>query len=244
MNVLVPVKHVIDYNVQIQIKDGAVVHDQVKHSINPFDEIALEEAIRLKEQGVVKNILAVSIGPETVKATLRHALALGADQALHIDTNETLSTLNRAEILSSLVTENDIQLVLMGQQAIDDDANQTGQILAALLNWPQATFASEIKVGKVWEVTREVDGGLQTISVELPAVITTDLRLNEPRFASLPNIMKAKSKPCETKPLASFNLTEDNALEVLEVSEPPQRKSGKIVADIEDIVAIIKEHCS
>jgi len=244
MHVLIPVKHVIDYNVQIQIKSGQVVHDQVKHSINPFDEIALEEAIRLKEKSFISKITAISIGPEDVKTTLRHALALGADQALHIHTDEALSTLNRAEVLQTIVSKENIDLVLMGKQAIDDDANQTGQILAALLEWPQATFASAIKPGDTWEVTREVDGGLQTIAITLPAVITVDLRLNEPRFASLPNIMKAKSKPCQTIPINEFNLTEDQAIEVLEVTEPPKRQAGTMVKEIDDLIKIIQEHCA
>ena len=244
MHVLVPVKHVIDYNVQIQIKNGQVVHDQVKHSINPFDEIALEEAICLKEKGIISTITAISIGTQDVKTTLRHALALGADQAIHIESEANLSTFNRAELLQAIVVKENIELVLMGKQAIDDDANQTGQILAALLNWPQATFASEIKPGDTWEVTREVDGGLQTIGIKLPAVITVDLRLNEPRFASLPNIMKAKAKPCQSISLNEFNLTQDNAIEVLEITEPPKREAGKIVKDIDDIIKVIKEHCA
>ena len=244
MHVLVPVKHVIDYNVQIQIKAGKVVHDQVKHSINPFDEIALEEAIRLKEKGIVSSITAVSIGAEDVQTTLRHALALGADQAIHVQAEDGLSTLNRAEILQTIITQENIELVLMGKQAIDDDANQTGQILAALMHWPQATFASEIKPGDTWEVTREVDGGLQTIAITLPAVITVDLRLNEPRFASLPNIMKAKAKPCKTIALDDFELSIDNAIEVLEVTEPPKRQAGKIVKEIDEIIKVIQEHCA
>lgn len=245
MNVLVPVKHVIDYNVQIQIKDGAVVHDQIKHSINPFDEIALEEAIRLKESGVIKTITAVSIGDESVIATLRHALALGADKALHIHTDQTLSTLNRAEVFKTLVEKHGFDLVLMGKQAIDDDANQTPQMLAAILDWPQATFASKITPGTTqWEIIREVDGGLESIAVKLPAVISVDLRLNEPRFASLPNIMQAKAKPCETLSIDDFSLTQNSELEVLETTEPPQRQAGKMVEDIDDILKIIQEHCS
>jgi electron transfer flavoprotein beta subunit len=245
MQVLVPVKHVIDYNVQIQIKDGHVVHDQVKHSINPFDEIALEEAIRLKEKGVISGITVVSMGPPSVVTTLRHALALGADQAIHIDTAETtLNTLNRAEILMQLVNEHAYDLVLMGKQAIDDDASQTPQMLAALLDWPQATFASSITPGTPnWAVTREIDGGLETLSLPMPAVISVDLRLNEPRFASLPNIMKAKSKPCHTKALADFNLTHTDAIEIIDETPPAQRQAGRIVADLDEFITIIKEHC-
>lgn len=245
MQVLVPVKHVIDYNVQIQIKDGHVVHDQVKHSINPFDEIALEEAIRLKEKGVISTITVVSIGPNDVMTTLRHALALGADEAIHIDaTNTVLNTLNRAEILMQLVTERGYDLVLMGKQAIDDDASQTPQMLAALLDWPQATFASSIQPGNPhWEVTREIDGGLETIAVPMPAVISVDLRLNEPRFASLPNIMKAKSKPCQTKALAGFNLTHSDAIEIIDETPPAQREAGRIVEELDEFITIIKEHC-
>ncbi|MGD9650667.1 MAG: electron transfer flavoprotein subunit beta/FixA family protein, partial [Dongiaceae bacterium] len=209
MKILVPIKRVIDFNVKIRVRaDGSGVETQnVKMSINPFDEIAVEEAIRLKEKSLAKEIIAVSIGPAQVQETLRHSLALGADRAIHIVSDQELSPLQIAKILQKIIMEESPALVIMGKQAIDDDSNQTGQMLAALLDWPQATFASKLTVnGNNAEVTREIDGGLETLALELPAIITTDLRLNTPRFASLPNIMKAKSKPLATKPVAEYGL--------------------------------------
>ncbi|MGE0251325.1 MAG: electron transfer flavoprotein subunit beta/FixA family protein [Dongiaceae bacterium] len=239
MKILVPIKRVIDFNVKIRVRaDGSGVETQnVKMSINPFDEIAVEEAIRLKEKSLAKEIIAVSIGPAQVQETLRHSLALGADRAIHIVSDQELSPLQIAKILQKIIMEESPALVIMGKQAIDDDSNQTGQMLAALLDWPQATFASKLTVnGNNAEVTREIDGGLETLALELPAIITTDLRLNTPRFASLPNIMKAKSKPLATKPVAEYGLDLKPQVKTIKVLEPAKRQGGIKVADVPELV--------
>lgn len=246
MKVLVPVKRVVDPYVKIQIRtDGSGVETQhVKMTMNPFDEIALEEAIRWKETGIATEIIAVSLGPQTVQETLRAALALGADSALHLQTSALLEPLAVAKCLRKIVEQQHISLVIMGKQAIDDDCNQTGQMLAALLNWPQATFASKISFvenQQKMEVTREVDGGLETIQVILPAVITTDLRLNEPRYASLPNIMQAKRKPLTTQDIAALDIDIHPRLERLAVTPPLPRKAGKMVQDVAELIHYLRD---
>jgi len=243
MKLLVPVKRVLDYNVKVRVKaDGSGVDlANLKMSMNPFDEIAVEEAVRLKEKGVATEILAVSIGPMQAQDTLRTAMAMGADRALLIQTDEDLQPLAVAKVLKALVDQEKPDLVLMGKQAIDGDNNAVGQMLAALMDRPQATFASKIEIaGGKAEVTREVDGGLQTISVDLPAVITADLRLNEPRFASLPNIMKARKKPLEIRPLADLGADTAPRLTVTKVAEPEGRKAGIKVDSAADLVARLK----
>lgn len=239
MKILVPVKRVVDYNVRIRIKpDGSGVEtDNVKMSMNPFDEIAMEEAVRLKEAGVATEIVAVSAGVAQCQETLRSALALGADRAILIETTEQLQPLAVAKLLAAVVKQENPSLVIMGKQAIDDDANQTGQMLAGLLDIPQATFASKVVVadGKA-TVTREVDGGLETISMSLPAVVTADLRLNEPRYATLPNIMKAKKKPLDTTTPDALGVDVAPRLKTLKVSEPPVRSAGVIVPDVATLV--------
>jgi electron transfer flavoprotein beta subunit len=239
MKCLVPVKRVIDYNVKVRVKsDGSGVEtEHVKMSLNPFDEIALEEAARLKEAGVVTEIVAVSIGVAVTQETLRIALARGADRALLIETEETFESLNIAKILKKIIDQENPNLVLMGKQAIDDDANQTGQMLAALLGWPQGTFASKVEIIDVKSavVTREVDGGLETLRLSLPAIITTDLRLNEPRYISLPNVMRAKSKPLEKISLGSLGLSLKKHIETLKVEAPKIRKSGIKVNSIKEL---------
>jgi electron transfer flavoprotein beta subunit len=243
MKLLVPVKRVLDYNVKVRVKADQTGVDlsNLKMSMNPFDEIAVEEAVRLKEKGVATEIIAVSIGPAQAQDTLRTALAMGADRGLLIQTDQDLEPLAVAKLLKALVDAEKPDLVLMGKQAIDGDNNAVGQMLAALMDRPQATFASkvDIKDGKV-EVTREVDGGLQTISVDLPAVITTDLRLNEPRFASLPNIMKARKKPIEIKAAADYGVDIAPRLSVLKVTEPAGRKAGIKVSSAADLVERLK----
>jgi electron transfer flavoprotein beta subunit len=243
MKLLVPVKRVLDYNVKVRVKADKTGVDlsNLKMSMNPFDEIAVEEAVRLKEKGVASEIVAVSIGPAQAQDTLRTALAMGADRALLIQTDQDLEPLAVAKLLKALVDEEKPDLVLMGKQAIDGDNNAVGQMLAALMDRPQATFASklEIKDGEA-EVTREVDGGLQTISVDLPAVITADLRLNEPRFASLPNIMKARKKPIEIKALSDYGVDTAPRLTVLKVTEPEGRKAGIKVASAAELVERLK----
>jgi len=239
MKVLVSVKRVIDYNVKVRVKaDGTGVETaNVKMSMNPFDEIAMEEAVRLKEAGVVTEIIAVSCGVQACQETLRTALAIGADRAILVETNEELQPLAVAKILSSICKKEAPQLVILGKQAIDDDANQTGQMLAALLGWPQATFASKVVVEKEQaKVTREVDGGLETISIRLPAIVTTDLRLNEPRYVTLPNIMKAKKKTLETLKPDALGVDVAPRLQTLKVAEPPKRKAGVKVPDAKDLV--------
>ena len=243
MKALVAVKRVVDYNVKIRVKtDGSGVEtENVKFSANPFDEIAVEEAVRLKEAGVVSEIVAVSIGPAAAQDVLRASLALGADRAILVQTDDEAQPLAVAKILKALCDRETPQLVIMGKQAIDDDSNQTGQALAALLGWPQGTFASKLAVrdGRA-EVTREIDGGLETVSLSLPAVVTTDLRLNEPRYASLPNIMKAKKKPFEVIPAADLGLDIAPRLITLRVEAPPKRQAGARVASVAALVDKLK----
>jgi len=243
MKIIVPVKRVIDYNVKPRVKtDGTGVDlANVKMSMNPFDEIAVEEAIRLKEKGVATEIIAVSVGPAKAQETLRTALAMGADRAILIQTDEEVEPLGVAKLLAKVAAEETPGLVILGKQAIDDDSNQTGQMLAALLGWPQGTFASKVEVvGDSVSVTREVDGGLETVKLSVPAIITTDLRLNEPRYASLPNIMKAKSKPLANKTPADYGVDVSPRLETLTVVEPPKRVAGIKVADVDELVAKLK----
>ena len=243
MKVLVPVKRVVDYNVKVRVKSDQTGVDiaNVKMSMNPFDEIAVEEATRLKEKGVAAEVLAVSCGVAQCQETLRTAMAIGADRAILVETQEELQPLAVAKLLKALVDKEQPQLVILGKQAIDDDSNQTGQMLAALLDWPQATFASKVEVGdgKV-AVTREVDGGLETLSLSLPAIVTTDLRLNEPRYVTLPNIMKAKKKPLETVKPEDLGVDVAPRLKTLKVAEPPARQAGVKVADVAELVGKLK----
>ena len=242
MKLLVAVKRVIDYNVKPRVKmDGSGVDlANVKMSMNPFDEIAVEEAIRLKEKGVATEIVAVSIGPAKAQETLRTALAMGADRAILVQTDEEVEPLAVAKILAKIAEGEQPQLVILGKQAIDDDNNATGQMLAALLGWPQGTFASKVEVAGDATVTREVDGGLETVKLNLPAVVTTDLRLNEPRYASLPNIMKAKSKPLETKSPGDYGVDVARRLETLKVIEPAKRQAGVKVGSVDELVGKLK----
>ena len=243
MKVLVPVKRVIDYNVKARVKSDQSGIDlaNVKMSMNPFCEIAVEEAVRQKEKGAVTEIVAVSIGPAQAGETLRTALAMGAERAILIQTTEDLEPLAVAKVLKALIAEESPELIIMGKQAIDGDNNATGQMLSALLDWPQATFASKVELAAdKATVTREVDGGLQTIEVALPAVITADLRLNEPRYASLPNIMKAKKKPLDVKELGSLGVDAKPHLKVLKVTEPPKRSGGIKVETAADLVSKLK----
>ncbi len=243
MKVLVPVKRVIDYNVKARVKSDQTGVDlaNVKMSMNPFDEIATEEAVRLKEKGVATEIVVVSIGPQQAQETIRTALAMGADRGVLITTDQPVEPLAVAKLLKAVVEQEQPGLVLMGKQAIDDDNNATGQMLAALLGWPQATFASRIEIdGQTAKVTREVDGGLQTLSATLPAVVTVDLRLNEPRYASLPNIMKAKKKPIDAKPAADYGVDIAPRLKVLKVTEPARRGGGIKVDSAADLVMRLK----
>ena len=243
MKVLVPVKRVLDYNIKARPKaDGSGVElAGLKMSMNPFDEIAMEAAIRLKEAGQASEIIAVSCGPQTCQETLRTALALGADRAVLVETEAELQPLAVAKLLKTLVEREHPGLVICGKQAIDDDANQTGQMLAALLGWAQATFASRIELGEGnASVTREIDGGLETLSIRLPAVISTDLRLNEPRYATLPNIMKAKKKPFETLTPAALGVDVAARLTLLKVAEPPARQGGIKVNDVAELLDKLK----
>jgi electron transfer flavoprotein beta subunit len=243
MKILVPVKRVVDYNVKVRVKaDGTGVETaNVKMSMNPFDEIACEEAVRLKEAGVATEIVAVSIGPTQCQETLRTALAVGADRAILVETGADVQPLAVAKILQKLVEKESPQLVILGKQAIDDDSNQTGQMLAALLGWPQATFASKVKLaGDGAEVTREVDGGLETIAINLPAIVTTDLRLNEPRYVTLPNIMKAKKKTLDISKPDDLGVDVAPRLKTLKVQEPPKRKGGAMVKDVGELVDKLK----
>ena len=243
MKILVPVKRVVDYNVKIRVKaDGTGVETaNVKFSMNPFDEIAVEEAVRLKEAGKATEIVAVSIGPATAQETLRTALAMGADRAILVQTDAETQPLAVAKLLKALVDKEQPQLVVLGKQAIDDDCNQTGQMLAALLGWPQGTFASKVAPGEgTLTVTREIDGGLETIELKLPAVVTTDLRLNEPRYASLPNIMKAKKKPLDTVAPDALGVDVSPRLKTLKVVEPPKRKAGIKVPDVATLIDKLK----
>ena len=243
MKILVPVKRVIDYNVKARVKADKTGVDlaNVKMSMNPFDEIAVEEAIRKKEAGQAEEIIAVSIGPAQAQETLRTALAMGADRAILIQTDEAVEPLAVAKLLKAVVDAEQPGLVILGKQAIDDDSNQTGQMLAALLGWPQGTFASIVKVtdGGI-EVTREVDGGLETVALTMPAIVTTDLRLNEPRYASLPNIMKAKKKQLDVKTPADYGVDTAPRLKTLKVEEPPKRTGGVKVKSIEELVDKLK----
>jgi len=239
MKVLVPVKRVVDYNVKIRVKaDGSGVETaNVKMSMNPFDEIAMEEAIRLKEAGIATEIVTVSIGSAQCQETLRTALAIGADRAILIETSVEVQPLGIAKLLQAIVARESPTLVIMGKQAIDDDSNQTGQMLSALLNWSQATFASRLRVTDATaEVTREVDGGLETLLLKLPAVVTTDLRLNEPRYVTLPNIMKAKKKPLDTLTPEGLGVDVVPRIRTLKVQDPPKRTAGKIVKSVPELV--------
>ena len=243
MKVLVPIKRVVDYNVKIRVKsdNSGVELSNVKMSMNPFDEIAVEEAIKLKEAGSVSEIVVLSIGPQQSQETIRTALAMGADRGVLVKTDELVEPLNVAKIIKAVSEEENPDLIILGKQAIDDDGNQTGQMLAALLGWSQGTFASELKIndGKA-NVVREIDGGLQTLEIKLPSIITTDLRLNEPRYASLPNIMKAKKKPIDEKLPEDYNLEISPMLEIVKVSEPAQREAGIKVETVEELVDKLK----
>jgi electron transfer flavoprotein beta subunit len=243
MKLLVPVKRVIDFNVKPRVKaDGSGVDlANVKMSMNPFDEIAVEEAIRLKEKGVATEIVAVSIGPARAQETLRTALAMGADRAILIQTDADVEPLAVAKLLQKVAEEEQPGLVILGKQAIDDDSNQTGQMLAALLGWGQGTFASKVEVsGDAVSVTREVDGGLETVKLKLPAIVTTDLRLNEPRYASLPNIMKAKAKPLATKTPEDYGVDITPRLQTLSVREPSKREAGVKVGSVDELIGKLK----
>lgn len=243
MKVLVPVKRVVDYNVKVRVKSDGTGVDiaNVKMSMNPFDEIAVEEAVRLKEKGVVTEIVAVSCGVTACQETLRTAMAIGADRAILVESADELQPLAVAKILKALVDKEQPGLVILGKQAIDDDCNQTGQMLAALANLPQATFASKVEIadGRA-QVTREIDGGLETLSLALPAIVTTDLRLNEPRYVTLPNIMKAKKKPLETVKPADLGVDVAPRIQTLKVSEPPKRGAGVKVPDVATLVSKLK----
>ena len=243
MKILVPIKRVVDYNVKIRVKpDGSGVElANVKMSMNPFDEIAVEEAIRLKEKGKATEIVAVSIGPQQAQETIRTALAMGADRGILVKTDQTVEPLAVAKILKKLVEQESPQLIIMGKQAIDDDCNQTGQMLAALLGWGQGTFASQVGVdGESLTVTREIDGGLQTLVLKIPAVVTTDLRLNEPRYASLPNIMKAKKKPIQETTPEALGVDTKLRLKIIKTVEPAKRQAGIKVTSVEDLVGKLK----
>jgi electron transfer flavoprotein beta subunit len=243
MKILVPVKRVIDYNVKVRVKaDGSGVETQgVKMSMNPFDEIAVEEAVRLKEKGVASEIIAVSLGLATCGETIRTALAMGADRGILVETDVELQPLAVAKLLRAIAQKEGPALILLGKQAIDDDMNATGQMLAALLGWPQGTFASKLTIdGDKAIVVREVDGGLETVELKMPAIVTTDLRLNEPRYASLPNIMKARKKPIETIKPADLGVDPAPRLTTLSVAEPPKRQAGGKVKSVEELVAKLK----
>ena len=243
MKVLVPVKRVIDYNVKVRVKadETGVELANVKMSMNPFDEISIEEAIRLKEAGTVEEVVAVSIGVQQCQETIRTALAMGADRGIHVLHDGDLEPLVVAKILKVLADKEEPSIIIVGKQAIDDDSNQTGQMLAALLGWGQATFVSKIDIdGENIKATREVDGGLETLTVKIPAVLTTDLRLNEPRYASLPNIMKAKKKPIDEIAVSDLGVDVSPRLEQLKVEEPPKRKAGIKVANVAELVQKLK----
>ena len=242
MKLLVPVKRVVDYNVKVRVKaDGSGVETQgVKMSMNPFDEIAVEEAVRLKEKGVATEIVAVSLGLAQCSETIRTALAMGADRGILVETDAELQPLAVAKMLKALVDKEKPQLVIMGKQAIDDDMNATGQMLAALLGWPQGTFAKIVVEGETLTVTREVDGGLETIELKLPSIVTTDLRLNEPRYASLPNIMKARKKPIENIKPADLGVDPAPRLKTVKVAEPPRRQAGVRVGSVAELVSKLK----
>jgi len=243
MKVLVSVKRVIDYNVKIRVNSegSAVETNNVKMSMNPFDEIAVEEAVRLKEAGLVEEIIIVSIGNKGVQETIRTAFAMGGDRGIHIINEDVTEPLVVAKLLKDIAIKEKTNLVILGKQAIDDDCNQTGQMLAAILDWPQATFASKIELNNnKLKVVREIDGGLETLDINLPCVVTTDLRLNEPRYASLPNIMKAKKKEIIEIPIADTGIDFKSRLEVIKVQEPPMRSGGRIVADVDELINVLK----
>jgi electron transfer flavoprotein beta subunit len=243
MKILVAYKRVVDYNVRVQVKpDGSgVVTEGVKLSANPFDDIALEEALRLREKGVATDVVIVTIGPADAQAHIRNGLAMGANRAIHVVTTDAVQPLTAARVLLKLIEKEQPQIALLGKQAIDDDCNQTGQMLAALWDRPQATFASKVEInGNVARVTREVDAGLETIEVDLPAVITTDLRLNEPRFIKLPDIMKAKAKPIETLQLADLGVESGDSLKTTRYAPPAKRSKGVMVKDVGELVAALK----
>jgi len=244
VKVLVPVKRVVDYNVKVRVKadQSGVELANVKMSMNPFDEIAVEEAIRLKEAGSATEIVLVSIGPKQAQETIRSGLAMGADRGFHFAYDGESVPLAVAKVLKAVVEAEDPQMVILGKQAIDDDCNQTGQMLAQLLGWPQGTFASKVAPnGQQVDVTREIDGGLETVRLSLPAVVTTDLRLNEPRYASLPNIMKAKKKPIDAKTPEDFGVDMTQRLSTVKVEEPPTRQAGIRVSSVEELVSKLKE---
>jgi electron transfer flavoprotein beta subunit len=243
MKILVSVKRVVDYNVKVRVKaDGSGIETSgVKMSMNPFDEIAVEEAVRLKEKGVATEIVAVSLGVAQSAETIRTALAMGADRGILVETTDELQPLAVAKLLKAIADQEQPKLIILGKQAIDDDMSATGQMLAALLGWPQATFASKVEVaGETLTVTREVDGGLETVALPLPAIITTDLRLNEPRYASLPNIMKARKKPIDNKKPADLGVDTTPRLTVLKVAEPPKRKAGQKVSSVAELVSKLR----
>ena len=243
LKILVPVKRVVDYNVKVRVKSDntGVELDNVKMSMNPFDEIAVEEALRLKEKGIANEVIAISIGASQVQETIRNALAMGADSGIFVELNESFEPLNIAKIIASTAKKENIDLIILGKQAIDDDMNATGQMIAALLNWPQATFASKVEIAeKKAIVSREVDGGIENLEISLPAVISTDLRLNEPRYASLPNIMKAKKKPINEIKIEELNIEIKQRLDVLKVEEPSKRQSGIMVKSVEELVEKLK----
>ena len=243
MKILVPIKRVVDYNVKVRVKkdETDVELDNVKMSMNPFDEIAVEEALRLKEKGVATEIIAVSIGLPEVQETIRNALAMGADSGIFVNCTSKLEPLSVAKILTSICNKIKPDLVIMGKQAIDDDMNATGQMLSAILNWGQATFASKLEIqDKKIKVGREIDGGIENIEVNLPAVVTTDLRLNEPRYASLPNIMKAKRKPIDEIKIEDLNIDIEPRLEILKVEEPKSREAGIMVKSVDEMIEKLK----
>ena len=243
MKILVPVKRVVDYNVKVRVKNdnSGVELENVKMSMNPFDEIAVEEALRLKEKGIANEVIAISIGTSQVQETIRNALAMGADSGIFVESNHNLEPLNIAKIISSIAQKENIDLMILGKQAIDDDMNATGQMIAALLDWPQATFASKVEIsGKKAKVSREVDGGIENIEISLPAVISTDLRLNEPRYASLPNIMKAKKKPINEIKIEDLNIEIKKHLSILKVEEPAKRQSGIMLKTVDELVDKLK----
>ncbi len=244
MKILVAVKRVVDYNVKIRVKSDntGVELANVKMSMNPFDEIAVEEALRLKEAGKATEVVVASVGPQAAQETIRTALAMGADRGILVKTDDEVEPLGVAKVLKAVAAEEAPDLIIVGKQAIDDDSNQTGQMLSALLGWAQGTFASEVDLGEgSVKVTREIDGGLQTVDLKMPAVVTTDLRLNEPRYASLPNIMKAKKKPIDEKEIADLGLDVAPRLTTLKVEEPAQRKAGVMVESVEELVAKLKD---
>ena len=243
MKILVPVKRVVDYNVKVRVKNdnSGVELENVKMSMNPFDEIAVEEALRFKEKGIANEVIAISIGASQVQETIRNALAMGADSGIFVESNDNLEPLNIAKIISSVAQKENIDLLILGKQAIDDDMNATGQMIAALLDWPQATFASKVEIsGKKAKVSREVDGGIENIEISLPAVISTDLRLNEPRYASLPNIMKAKKKPINEIKIEDLDVELKKHLNVLKVEEPAKRQSGVMLKTVDELVDKLK----